>query len=282
MEKKYMRRISSMLFLASAASEQSSSTASSYARQKSVKISRTPSPSTQLNLPRLDLPQPEPGSAQLHEQTEISDEQASQQESDGMSASMNGLGISPDTSQMSAPLENSLPADPSSPSGNVSEGRLESRPENGSESRAEHTSKGRSRSGTIRSSRVNSKGGVRPPTPSKLLLASNPPETRKSMRRSWLPGKSRIDLPIGNPDSTPQAWLFGSEDKTPYDASNLVTFQEVIRVFHIKNEHEYTDNVGARTMGYKGRHAHLPAFRSSWERPLLQAQVGFICIFQET
>lgn len=234
MENRYARRISSMFSLTSTSSEQNSNTASSHARQKSMKISRTPSLSKQLNVPRLDLPQPEPGSIQLRDQTEESAVQASQQEADGTSASSNGIVTSPDEiPQPSPPILNSVPAEPYFSLSNVSESKRESKPEKVSERRPERSSKSTSRDGSSCNSPVESKGGARPPSPSNFLHTLNPSELRKSTRRSWIPGKTRTDTPIGGSDNAPRAWLMESGDKKPYDISKLATFQKVSDGFHV-------------------------------------------------
>lgn len=252
MENKYARRISSMFSIASASSEQSSSTANSHGRKNSTKISRTPSPSKQHGLPRLDVPTPEPDPTRPHEQNELLGAHASQPEPGSVTISSNGVDTDPDDiSHPSPPLPRPLLAEPSALSGNFSEGRFESKLDGVSESRPESSSKSRPRSQASRASRMESKGGVRPPSPSKFLHAINPSESKKSTRRSWLPGKSRIDSPTGGSDPAAQAWLFGSEVKIPYDISNLVSFQEVSHQLCIGNGSENADYLGHRTLGQK-------------------------------
>ena len=228
MENKYARHISSLFSIASASSEQSSSTTNFDGRKNSTKISRTPSPSKQLRPPRLDDPSPVPDPNRPHEQNELSGAHTSQLESESLPISLNGVDTpSDDISHPSPPMPKPLSAEPSPQSINFSETRFESKLDGMSDSRPDSGLKSRSRSRASRASRTESKGGIRPPSPSKFLHALNPSELRKSTRRSWLPGKSRTDSPTGGSDFAAQAWLFGSEAKIPYDISNLVSFQEV-------------------------------------------------------
>lgn len=228
MEKKYARRISSIFSIASASSEQSSSTANSQTRKSSTKISRTPSPSKQLGLPRLDVPPPEADPTRPHGQNELLVTHTSQPEPGSVPLTSNGVDTSPDdTPHPSPPIPKPSPVEATPSASDLSESRLESKVDEAPESKPEGGSKSRSRSRARHASRTESKGGIRPPSPSKFLHALNPTELRKSTRRSWLPGKSRVDSPTGGSDFSAQAWLFGSEAKIPYDVSSLVSFQEV-------------------------------------------------------
>lgn len=250
MENKYARRISSMFSIASASSEQSSSTANPQGRKNSTKTSRTPSPSRQLGLPRLDVPPPGADPTRPHGQNELLVAHTSQPEPGSIPLTSNGVDTSlDDISHPSPPMQMPLPAESSPPASDLSENKFESKLDGASESKPEGGSKSRSRSRASRGSRTESKGGTRPPSPPKFLHALNPNELRKSTRRSWLPGKSRIDSPTGGSDFAAQAWLFGSEAKIPYDVSNLVNFQEVSCQLRIGAGFENADDLGYRTLG---------------------------------
>ncbi|KAL8943908.1 MAG: hypothetical protein Q9216_000802 [Gyalolechia sp. 2 TL-2023] len=69
--------------------------------------------------------------------------------------------------------------------------------------------------------------GSRPASPSKQPPTSTK-EKRISRRKSWIPGRSRIDVDAGGVQ-LPQAWVVSplSVDKLPYDVSPLVDFQQV-------------------------------------------------------
>lgn len=229
MENKYARRISSMFSIASASSEQSKSTVDSQGRKNSTKTSRTPSPSKQLGLPRLDVPPSGADPTRPHGQNELLGAHTSQPEPESTPLPSNGVDNSPEDILHPSPLiPKPLPADSSPPpSSDLPESRLDSKLDGATESKPDGRSKSRSRSRASRASRTESKGGIRPPSPSKFLHTLSPTERRKSTRRSWLPGKSRTDSPTEGSDFAAQAWLFGSEAKIPYDVSNLVSFQEV-------------------------------------------------------
>lgn len=228
MENKYARRISSIFSNASTSLEQSSSAANPQGRKNSAKTSRTPSPSKQLGLPRLDAPLPGADPIRPHGQDELLVAHASQPEPGSTPMISNGVDTSADDApHPSPPMPKPFPTETSPPASDLSENRFESKLDGASESNTEGGSKSRSRSRASRASRTESKGGIRPPSPSKFLHALNPNELRKSTRRSWLPGKSRIESPTGGSDFAAEAWLFGSEAKIPYDVSNLVSFQEV-------------------------------------------------------
>lgn len=250
MENKYARRISSLLSINSASSEQSSSIASSHARKSSTKISGIPSPSMHLGPPRVDIPPPVPDPTQPHEQGELLGVHISQPEPGSVPISSNGVDPPPDDNSNQSPsMPKPLSAESRPKSRNFSDSRLDSKLEGASESRSESSSKSRSRSRASRASRTESKGGIRSPSPPKFLNALNPSELRKSTRKSWLPGKSRTTSPSGGSDSAPQAWLFGGEVKIPYDMSNLVSFQEVSHWLCTGENSENADDLGRRTLG---------------------------------
>lgn len=250
MENKYARRISSIFSIASTSSEQSSTTANSQGRKNSTKTLRTPSPSKQVGLPRSDVPPHGADPTRPHGQNELLGASTSQSEPEFIPIPSDGVDTSLDNnSHPSPPVPKPLATEPSPPLSDLSESRFESKLDEASESRTERSSKSTSRSRASRASRTESKGGIRPPSPPKFLHALSPTELRKSTRRSWLPGKSRIDSPTGSSDSAAQAWFFGSEAKIPYDTTNLVSFQEVSNWLRISKGSKYADDLGCRTLG---------------------------------
>ncbi|KAL8833936.1 MAG: hypothetical protein Q9170_004013, partial [Blastenia crenularia] len=79
------------------------------------------------------------------------------------------------------------------------------------------------------SSRGNLGGVSRPHSPSKQLPGSTPlKEKRISRRRSWIPGRSRMDEPVEKGQLS-GAWIMtaSSSEKPSYDLSPLVNFQQV-------------------------------------------------------
>ncbi|KAL8950981.1 MAG: hypothetical protein Q9222_003015 [Ikaeria aurantiellina] len=104
-------------------------------------------------------------------------------------------------------------------------------------------------------SRGNLGSGSRSASPSKQLLHSATPTKEKlSKRRSWLPGKSPIDLPAGDVQ-LPRAWIVTSStsEKASYDLSSLVTFQKVTELWN---------DSGDATIFLHGKEAYRgPSFR---------------------
>ncbi|KAL8715455.1 MAG: hypothetical protein Q9220_000789 [cf. Caloplaca sp. 1 TL-2023] len=139
-------------------------------------------------------------------------------------------------------------------------GRPESRASNRPGSRASSPHKDFHRPFTPVSdnSRPGSRGnfgtGSRPASPSKQLHSATPTKEKSSKRRSWLPGKSPLDLPAGHVQ-LPEAWVVTSSnsEKPPYDLSPLVNFQKVAELWN---------ESGDATLFLHGKEAYRgPSFR---------------------
>ncbi|KAI4141239.1 MAG: hypothetical protein L6R39_005452 [Caloplaca ligustica] len=78
-------------------------------------------------------------------------------------------------------------------------------------------------------SRGNYSPGSRPDSPSKHLRAPTPTKEQKlNKRRSWMPGKTRVEVQTGKVQ-LPKAWIAApsNAEKTTYDLSPLLNFQPV-------------------------------------------------------
>lgn len=78
-------------------------------------------------------------------------------------------------------------------------------------------------------SRGNFSPGSRPGSPSKLLRPDTPTKEQKlSKRRSWRPGKSRVEVQTEGVQ-LPKAWIAApsNTDNVPYDLTLLLNFQQV-------------------------------------------------------
>ena len=88
------------------------------------------------------------------------------------------------------------------------------------------------------SSRASSQASSRPTSPSKQFRPLTPTqegqaltptqEGRLAKRRSWIPGRQRVEAQDGFVvPNMPSAWFLNSQEKTPYDAMPLASFYRV-------------------------------------------------------
>ena len=82
--------------------------------------------------------------------------------------------------------------------------------------------------GSNAGSRPGSRPPSRPASPSKSRPQTPTKEHRLGRRRSWLPGRPKMEVQEQEHDKpTSAAWTVTPEDKLPYDTSALANFQKV-------------------------------------------------------
>ena len=110
---------------------------------------------------------------------------------------------------------------------------------------------GGSAPGSNAGSRPSSRPPSRPASPVKSRPQTPTNESKLRKRRSWVPGRSKVDIPECKQESYPsQAWVVSPQEKHPYDVTSLANFLKVCWLPPALPESlVLTPTKGPRTMG---------------------------------